>query len=80
MVPTFRFNQRIMNAQLPLLEITSEFSALFCQEEVSYDILFIVYACMSHSIRMGASSDLTLTTSTIKRSWINQSDLFDILS
>ena len=42
-----------MHMQLPLLESTSEFPALFCQEEVSYDFLFIVYACMSHSIRIG---------------------------
>ena len=68
MVLTFPGRKQMMNAQLPLVEIRSEFSALFCQEEVSF--FFIVYTCMSQSIKMGqivyAGSNLTLTTATIK--------------
>ena len=52
MVLTFPGRRRIMNAQLPLVEIRSEFPALFCQEEVSSAFLFIVYTCMSHYIKM----------------------------
>ena len=36
MVLTFPGRRRMMNAQLPLVEIKSEFPALFCHEEVSY--------------------------------------------
>ena len=59
------------NAQLPLVEIRSEFTALFCQEEVSSAFLFIVYTCMSHSVKMGQTvyggSDLTSTTIILRR-------------
>ena len=61
------------NAQLPLVEIISDFTALFCQEEVSSALVFIVYTCMSHSIKMGQTvyggSDLTSTIIIIKRVW-----------
>jgi hypothetical protein len=53
MILTFPGRRRMMNAQLPLVDIKSEFPALFCHEEVSCAFLIIACTCRSHAICMG---------------------------